>query len=131
MKKALLIGYGSIGRRHTEILVHRLNFQVDIVTKQNVEGHQCFKDLSDVADIENYDYYLITSPTNLHYDQLKFLNGKLDNKIIFIEKPLFDVPYYLDLKNSVFIGYDLRYSFVLNELKKISTVNRFYLFKLM
>ena len=118
MKRALLIGYGSIGRRHTEILVHRLNFQVDIVTKQNVEGHQCFKDLSDVADIENYDYYLITSPTNLHYDQLKFLNGKLDNKIIFIEKPLFDVPYYLDLKNSVFIGYDLRYSFVLNELKK-------------
>lgn len=118
MNKALLIGYGSIGRRHTKILQTEFNFQVDIVTKQCVENHTCFQSLQDVFDISSYDYYLITSPTNLHYEQLVYLNIRLCGKKIFVEKPIFDTFHIMDLQNFIFVGYDLRYSFVLDELKK-------------
>ncbi|QOW61707.1 Gfo/Idh/MocA family protein [Treponema pedis] len=119
MNKALLIGYGSIGRRHTKILQEKFNFQVDIVTNQHVENHRCFKKLIDVSNINFYDYFLITSPTNLHYEQLVYLNTYLNGKKIFVEKPIFDVPHSVNLNNFVFVGYDLRYSFIIDELKKI------------
>lgn len=119
MTKALLIGYGSIGRRHCTVLTENFNFTVDIVTSQVVNNHLCFKSLSDVRSLDQYDYYLITSPTRLHYEQLEYLNNQLDNKKIFVEKPVYNVPHSLKPKNQVFIGYNLRYTFIMNELKRL------------
>ena len=119
MSKALLIGYGSIGRRHCAILTENFNFTVDIVTHQKIDNHLCFKSVSDVRSLDQYDYYLITSSTQLHYEQLEYLNNQLDNKKIFVEKPVYNVPHSLKPKNQVFIGYDLRYSFVMDELKRL------------
>lgn len=119
MNKALLVGYGSIGRKHCVVLTENFNFTVDIVTKQKIDNYLCFKGLSDVNSLDQYDYYLITSPTQLHYEQLVYLNSKLDNKKIFVEKPVYNVPHSLKLKNQVFIGYNLRYAFVMDELKRL------------
>lgn len=119
MSKALLIGYGSIGRRHCAILTENFNFTVDIVTKQKIERHRCFQYLFDVDILDQYDYYLITSPTQLHYEQLEYLNTMLDNKKIFVEKPVYSIPHFLKIKNLVYIGYNLRYTSVMGELKRL------------
>lgn len=119
MNKALLIGYGSIGRRHTEILDKLFNFQVDIITKQNIKNYNCFKSLDIINNLDSYDYYLITSPTHLHYEQLLYLNTHLTNKKIFVEKPIFNTSHSLEIKNFIYVGYNLRYTFVVDKLKKI------------
>ena len=117
--KILLIGYGSIGKRHEEVLdtFHNVN-SIHIVTKQILVNKTTFLSMEDVLDLNCYDYYIIANETNKHYDYLKFLDAKLKDKKIFCEKPLFDR--YQDLilsNNQVFIGYVLRFHPLLIKLK--------------
>ena len=102
----LLVGYGSIGKRHYEVL-SRLSHvtSIDIVTKQNVEDKHCYKNLELINNINKYDYFVIASQTNQHFKQLKFLDENVKNKLIFCEKPLFEAKKELDIKtNKIFIG---------------------------
>jgi len=119
--KVLLIGYGSIGKRHEEVLTSFKNIEtIDIVTKQNLENKITFKLLEEVLNIEGYDYYIIASETSKHYEQLKFLDLRVKNKKIFCEKPLFDTKQGLEIvQNSVFVGYVLRFHPLLEKLKKL------------
>lgn len=117
--KVLIIGYGSIGKRHDEVL---LNFReiskIDIVTKQKIENRTIFKTLEDVENISNYDYFIIASETFKHFEQLQYLENNLSNKIIFCEKPLFNKSENLEIKkNRVFVGYVLRFHPLLQKLK--------------
>ena len=49
--KVLIIGFGSIGKRHYEVLNSFKDINlIDIVTKQNISNMQLFKQLSDVDD---------------------------------------------------------------------------------
>ena len=119
--KVLLIGYGSIGKRHEEVLTSFKNIEtIDIVTKQNLENKITFKSLEEVLNIEGYDYYIIASETSKHYEQLKFLDLRVKNKKIFCEKPLFDTKQGLEIvQNSVFVGYVLRFHPLLEKLKEL------------
>ena len=68
--KALLIGYGSIGKRHERVL-KELGFDyIDIVSKQQLNHKRVYAKLEDVPELSSYDYYLIASVTSLHYKQL-------------------------------------------------------------
>ncbi|CUU67833.1 cytidylyltransferase domain-containing protein [Campylobacter hyointestinalis] len=107
--KVLIIGYGSIGRRHEEIML-KFTKHIDIVTSQILATKTTFKTLEAVKNISKYDYFIIASPTNKHLSQLIFLDKAVKNKIIFCEKPLFDR--YLDINltnNQIYVGYVLRY----------------------
>lgn len=119
--RALIIGYGSIGRRHDQILNSIKEFhEIHIVTKQSIDSRVTFECLNNVKELDAYDYYLITSETKKHYKQLCWLNNNLDNKKIFCEKPLFDKFYdFQDIKNEVYIGYVLRYHPALQKIKEI------------
>jgi CMP-N,N'-diacetyllegionaminic acid synthase len=117
----LLIGYGSIGKRHEEVL---LSFQdsetIDIVTKQSLNSKITYRTLQEVEKLESYDYFIIASETNKHYEQLKYLDDRVQNKRIFCEKPLFEK--YKDLNiinNSVYVGYVLRFHPLLEKLKEL------------
>lgn len=117
--KALIIGYGSIGRRHHKIL-HKINDieEIHIVTKQSLENKIYFHQLEDICDLDIYDYFIIASETYKHFDQLEYLESKISNKIIFCEKPLFESKKELSIvKNKVFIGYVLRFHPLLQKLK--------------
>jgi len=127
--RILLIGYGSIGKRHYNVL-SKLNTTIDIVTKQTLDDKRVFSTLTDVEDIGHYDYYLITSETNRHYEELKYLENNVNDKIIFCEKPLFKTKKDLSVtRNSVYVGYVLRFHPLLQKLrdlilnKKIININ--------
>jgi predicted dehydrogenase len=117
--KVLIIGYGSIGRRHEEILskFSGITF-VDLVTKQNIENKKTFDAINNVSDIQSYDYFVIASETHKHNKQLKYLEENVTDKIIFCEKPLFEINKDLKIeKNQVFVGYVLRFHPMLQKLK--------------
>jgi predicted dehydrogenase len=118
--KVLLIGFGSIGRRHYEILSKMPQVQaVDLVTKQTIKDVICYKNLQDVDNISQYDYFIIASETNKHFEQLKFLEENVKNKLIFCEKPLFEIKKDLKIiNNKVFVGYVLRFHPLLEKLQE-------------
>ena len=120
--RVLLIGYGSIGKRHEEVL---LTFQdinsIEIVTRQKLKEKKTFKYLQDIKHLEEYNYFIIASETNKHHEQLQYLEKNVKNKVIFCEKPLFDT--YKDLnitKNKIYLGYVLRFHPLLKKLKVLT-----------
>ena len=117
--KVLIIGFGSIGKRHYEVLLALPQVQaIDLVTKQNIEDKICYKKLEVVDNLNQYDYFVINSETNKHFEQLKFLEENVENKLIFCEKPLFESKKLLEIKNNkVFVGYVLRFHPLLEKLK--------------
>ncbi len=119
--KVLLIGFGSIGKRHYEVLSQIPQVQsIDIVTKQKIGDKTCYKDFKDVYNINQYDYFVIASETNKHFEQLKFLEENAKNKVVFCEKPLFQSTQNLEIKNNqVFVGYVLRFHPLLEKLKEL------------
>jgi predicted dehydrogenase len=118
--KVLLIGFGSIGRRHYEILSKMPQIQtIDLVTKQTFEDVICYKNLQDVDNINQYDYFIIASETKKHFEQIKFLEENVKNKLIFCEKPLFETKRDLEIRNNkLFVGYVLRFHPLLEKLKE-------------
>jgi len=117
--KILIIGYGSIGKRHDEVLQDFKHVEaIDIVTKQTIPNRVTYRKLEDVVDLQTYDYFIIASPTYKHYEQLKFLDKNVSDKMIFCEKPLFETKKDLEIvNNKVYIGYVLRFHPLFKELK--------------
>jgi len=124
--KVLIIGYGSIGKRHEEVLFSMKNIQkIDIVTQQTLVDKITYKNLEDISSLEEYDYFVIASPTYKHHQQLKYLESKLINKLIFCEKPLFETQQQLQIvKNRVYIGYVLRFHPLLQKLKELISTEK-------
>ena len=118
--KVLIIGFGSIGKRHYDVLSQLSEVQnIDLVTKQNIENIVCYINLGMIKNIEEYDYFVIASETNKHFEQLKFLEENVKNKLIFCEKPLFQSKQDIEIKNNiVFVGYVLRFHPLLEKLKE-------------
>ena len=89
--KALVIGYGSIGKRHVENLVSYKNYDVIIVTKQKdipkMRRVKIFDNLDDAIN-EKPKIALITNETRFH---IQVATKLAKNEInLFIEKPLSD-----------------------------------------
>ncbi|MFK7779725.1 MAG: gfo/Idh/MocA family oxidoreductase [Candidatus Gracilibacteria bacterium] len=113
----MIVGYGSIGKRHDEVL-SSFGYDIDIVSKQILNDRVVYKNLEDIQTLDEYDYFVISSETNKHYAQLKYLESKISNKIIFCEKPLYESYKSLDIKNNeIYVGYVLRFHSLLEKLK--------------
>ena len=89
MKKiGLVIGYGSIGKKHYRAM-KKLNFLKKIyILSEYFNGENVIKSIKEIKKI-NPDFIIICSETYKHYFQLKYLDQILKNKIILIEKPIF------------------------------------------
>ena len=115
----LVIGYGSIGKRHAEILK-----SIDAVSNVVVLSSQFglpYETITSLEEIPNLDpdYIIIASNTVLHYDHLMFLEKSLEGKKILVEKPLFDSVHEIEIKkNQVFVGYNLRFHPLMQLIKK-------------
>lgn len=117
--KVLLIGYGSIGKRHYEVLsqIDAVE-QIDIVTAQNLPQFTTFDTLESVGQLDGYDYFVIASETFKHFEQLSYLENSIKNKTIFCEKPLFETNRALPITNNrVFVGYVLRFHPLMQKLR--------------
>jgi len=116
-RKILIIGYGSIGRKHAQIL-KKFNCKIVIFSKQKNIG---FKTLNEKKEILEYnpDYIIISNNTNKHGEFLKFLEKNLRKKIILTEKPLLQKYQKIKLSNNKYlVGYNLRFHPVIQYIKK-------------
>ena len=87
--KFLIIGYGSIGRRHLKnILSFNKNSSLAVFTKQKIEGVINFSNLKEIKKY-NPDYIIICTPTSDHFKKVKLIEKKLKKKKVLDEKPLF------------------------------------------
>jgi len=91
MMKVLVVGFGSIGKRHVNNLLLYKNLEVLVVTKQklisNSKRVRVFRDLEEAMK-EEPDIALITNETSFHISvAIKLAKRGID---IFIEKPLSD-----------------------------------------
>ena len=114
----LIIGYGSIGKRHAKILRNRFKFKnIIIFTKQKLKNFKTINKLSDVKKLDPF-YIVIASVTSLHFKHLKYIEKNFSNKKILIEKPIFEKYKKLKIKkNKVFVGYNLRFNRAINFVK--------------
>ncbi|MCO4781867.1 MAG: Gfo/Idh/MocA family oxidoreductase [Candidatus Cloacimonetes bacterium] len=122
MIRVLIIGYGSIAERHRTCLIELfVDVEIDIVTKRtdvSFANSKVFSSLDDVTKIRDYDYYIIANETSKHFESFQRLNLILHEKIIFIEKPLFEKCYPVQKgSNSIFVGYHFRFSPLLQYLR--------------
>jgi len=115
---ALVVGCGSIGKKHAEILKEMDKFsRVSILSGQTELPYETITSLEDIPGL-NPDYVVIASPTAQHYPQLKFLASHLVDRKILVEKPLFDSMANLAIKhNQVYVGYNLRFNPLLQKIK--------------
>ena len=94
MNKILIIGLGSIGRRHTENFTKFFN-QIDIVdikqdridqARNEYKINESFTDYSEALNKNRYDVVAITTPPHMHLPIAELALSK--NSHLFIEKPL-------------------------------------------
>lgn len=118
--KILLIGFGSIGSRHYRLLNENYKVrQIDVVSGSKQGA--LFTHLSDLnaKDLANYDLFFICSETSLHKKQLQYIDEKVVNKVILIEKPLFSEKSFYVPRNRVLIAYNLRFHPIIQKLEDI------------
>lgn len=116
----LIKGFGSIGRRHYEVLKDLYpQTHIDIISSKNIP--HAFRSFQDINDLNFYDYFVIATPTSEHYSDLLFLDQKVKNKIIFMEKPLFSKKenFFQTCNNQIYIGYVLRFHPLIQQAKKL------------
>jgi predicted dehydrogenase len=119
-KIALVIGYGSIGKKHTKILKSLKEVdEVAVLTSQKKIPYRQIKSFNEIKRLNPF-YIIIASPTDKHNEQLRFLEENFSKKKILVEKPLFEKIYNLKIKkNKVYIGYNLRFNPLIIFIKKI------------
>ncbi|MCW5824494.1 MAG: Gfo/Idh/MocA family oxidoreductase [Cyanobacteria bacterium TGS_CYA1] len=116
--KALVIGYGSIGARHAEVL-EAMGHEVQVLSSREISFPSVVKTLED--GISGTDYVVIASETHRHQNDLDMLQNAGYKKIVLVEKPLFskllDSRKVFDFK--VYVGYNLRFHPAIQKLKKL------------
>ena len=108
--RAVVIGFGSIGKRHAEIL-SSLNCveKVIVLSNQKCIPYESINKLGDVSRMRP-DYVVVAQETSEHFKVLSFLEEELSKKTILVEKPLFDRYRWFAVKNNtVFVAYNLRF----------------------
>jgi predicted dehydrogenase len=118
--KAVVIGYGSIGRRHAQILrgMHRFD-EIAVLSQQKNLDFTTIRSLEDVRKL-NPSYIVVASNTMLHFEHLQFLEENLQEKKILVEKPIFDsIKPFKPMKNEVYVGYNLRFHPMMEKVKSV------------
>jgi CMP-N,N'-diacetyllegionaminic acid synthase len=126
-KNVLIVGYGSIGRRHAKIL-KKLK-QIDNIFILSKQNNIPFKKVSNLQNVEklNIDYIIISSETSKHFYYLNFFEKNLKNKLILVEKPLFEkYRKFRIINNKVFVGYNMRFNPIISFIKKLINKEKFW-----
>ncbi len=120
--RSLVLSFGSIGRRHYEILKGLSGIsEVHVVSSQKIEGSKIYKTIREAFSENDYGYIVIASPTGNHFSDLKEVSEIARNSIVLVEKPLFrEFQENSFLGNQkIFVGYNLRFHPVVVRLKEI------------
>ena len=120
VKKIIIIGSGAIAKLHEKIIKKKYRkFSIERFSSRE------FSKISKINTFKNKiidpNYFIICSPSTLHFQHFMTIEKNFVNKSVLIEKPLFDKIKKIKkkLNNFYSIGYNLRYHPVLIFLKKI------------
>ena len=116
---ALIIGFGSAGKRHAKILnSYKKIKRIYIKTNQKINSYNKFIFIEKIKNL-NPDLIVIANETYKHFSVCKYIEKKFNNKIILCEKPLFNKFYdFKPKKNKFFITYNFRFHKCLEYIKK-------------
>lgn len=87
--KVLIIGFGSIGRRHADIL-SELGHLVAVVSRRMIDQRQRFETITAALDAFAPDYVVVASRTSEHRRDLATLAEAGFNGMVMVEKPIYD-----------------------------------------
>ena len=115
--QTLVIGFGSIGIRHLEVL-RSLGCEVSIVSKRRLGFDRCYLNIKDAINIEKPEYIVIANKTSEHISTLFELQKLGFKGTILIEKPLSHDLFQVQDKefNNVVVAYNMRFDPLLQML---------------
>jgi len=118
-QKVLISGYGSMGRRHANILSKLVKKEnITILTNQKISNFRTIKNIQSLEKTNPF-YIIISDPTSNHINKIKYIEKNCKNKLVLVEKPLFSKLNKINIrKNKFFVGYNLRFNSIINFLKK-------------
>ena len=140
--KIIIIGFGSIGRRHLHnisTIMKRRGIEYSIDLLRSGKGNTIDETSAKMVDKiyyygdtipVNYDIAFITNPTFMHFETIKYFLDKANH--MFIEKPVFNqsnlpIETLILNKNSIYyVACPLRYSNVIQYLKKNIDISKVY-----
>lgn len=116
--KALVVGYGSIGRRHARLLAAQ-GHDVSLVTSQQTEEFPVLPALAEGLRV-NPDYVIIANDTARHYSALEVLARSGYAGTVLVEKPLFEKMHNLPANRftAAAVAYNLRFHPVIQYLRE-------------
>jgi len=88
LPKTLVIGYGSIGQRHTRLLTE-LEYQVAVVSSRSVDFAPHYYELSQALADWQPEYIVVANRTNEHHQTIESLIKHGFQGSVLVEKPLF------------------------------------------
>ena len=115
----MVIGLGSIGKRHYSLLnkIEKVK-KIYVLTKQKGFKNK-ITDIKEIIRIKP-THIIISNETNKHFYYVKFIEKNLINCNILIEKPIFNkLEIFKPIKNNYFIGYNLRFNPIIDSIKKL------------
>lgn len=109
MTRAVVIGYGSIGQRHTRVL-RQLGVDVAVVSRRDIDTSPRFSGIADAIRDHAPSHVVIASRTNEHMADIAALAAAGHTGVVLVEKPLFDsdVPFPANDFSDVYVAYNLR-----------------------
>jgi len=114
--KALVIGYGSIGKRHADIL-NEMGLEISVLSKRPIDFDRTFHNIDDALN-DKPEYIIIASNTCDHYSHfIKIRESGFKGKVL-IEKPVFDK--HVEIEQPYFdvgVAYNLRFNPIIQKLK--------------
>jgi predicted dehydrogenase len=110
-KRALIVGFGSIGRRHAEVL-DGLGFVSDVVSRRaEGDGGPVFATIGEALAQHSYEYAVVADETARHGHSIAALVAAGHRGTVLVEKPLFaarqSVPSH-DFQHAA-VAYNLRF----------------------
>lgn len=122
MREALVVGYGSIGERHSSILA-RLGMRVSVVSRRDRVSHPfvAYKSLDEALRAASYYYIVLAAETAAHLADLERLASSGYSGRVLVEKPLFAQPAALPASSpmNIYVGYQLRFHRVVRALREL------------
>jgi predicted dehydrogenase len=116
--KSLVVGYGSIGKRHARLLSD-MGHEVAVASRQSECPFRLFPALEVAISEFHPDYVVLANRTSNHYGSLCALAEMDFRGIVLVEKPLFDSP--RDIPANRFlragVGYNLRFHPAITDLR--------------
>lgn len=119
MKRALIVGAGSIGLRHAALLTE-MGVEVTFVTSRVDISYECHSSIQDAVTIVDPDYVVVANQTSQHQLAIDQLQSSAYNGPILLEKPAqvsFNLK-ELEWSNNVGVAFNLRFHPVMEILRQ-------------